>query len=146
MRLNREVSMRKNAKVELLSRVPLFSACSKRQLGEIAAIADEIATAPGTDLIVEGTRGREFLVVTDGTVRVTRGGRKLAELGPGSFVGEMALLSDEPRSATVTATTAVRLLVITDRGFRRLLEENPPIAMRVLEAVAARVAATESTP
>lgn len=146
MRLNRVVQLRKNAKVELLSRVPLFAACSKRQLGEIAAIADEIATAPGTDLIVEGTRGREFLVVTDGTVRVTREGRKLAELGPGSFVGEMALLSDEPRSATVTATTPVRLLVITDRAFHRLLASDNTIAMNVLRAVAARAARHDLEP
>jgi CRP-like cAMP-binding protein len=144
MRLNRPV-LRKNAKVDLLSRVPLFSGCSKGQLGEIAAIADEIAAPPGAELIVEGSRGREFLVIADGTVRVTRRGRKLADLGPGSFVGEMALLTAEPRNATVTAATQARLLVISDRAFRRLLEESPPIAMRVLEAVAARAAAAEST-
>jgi len=133
------MSLRKNAKVELLSSVPLFAGLSKGQLGQLASIADEIDLPEGRVIIREGERGREFLIVLEGEAEVRRKGRKLATRRAGDFVGEIALVSDIPRVATVTAISPLRALVITDREFRALLERTPTIAIRVLEAVAARL-------
>jgi CRP-like cAMP-binding protein len=85
-------------------------------------------------------RGREFFVVLEGDVEVTRGGHELQRRGPGDFFGEIALVTNVPRTATVTATSPVRALVITDRDFRRLLEDSPRIQLKVLEALAERLA------
>ncbi|HET7513343.1 MAG TPA: cyclic nucleotide-binding domain-containing protein [Gaiella sp.] len=131
--------LRKNAKVELLQGVPLFASCSKAELERIASLADELDLAEGATLIREGERGREFLVVVDGTVRVTKRGKTVRELGSGDFIGEIALISDVPRTATVTATSPVRLLVVTDRAFRGLIEEMPSIATKVLQSLGERL-------
>ncbi len=129
----------KNEKVELLKRVPLFAACTRAELIEVALIADELEASPGGKLTEEGRSGREFFVLVKGTVAVERGGRKLAELGPGDWFGEIAVLTHKPRSATVTATTPVNLLAISDRSFRRVVETTPRIALRVLGSVAQRL-------
>jgi len=131
--------LRKNTQVELLQAVPLFASCSKTELERIASLADELDLADGATLIREGERGREFLVIVDGTVRVTKGGKKIRDLGPGDFIGEIALVSDVPRTATVTATSPVRLLVVTDRAFRGLIEEMPSIATKVLQSLGERL-------
>lgn len=131
--------LRKNAKVELLQRVPLFASCSKAELERIASLADELDLADGATLIREGERGREFLVLVNGTVSVTKNGKKVRELGSGDFIGEIALISDVPRTATVTATSPVRLLVVTDRAFRGLIEEMPSIATKVLQSLGERL-------
>jgi CRP-like cAMP-binding protein len=119
--------------------VPLFSGCSKAELQKIAALADELDLAEGATLIREGERGREFIVIVDGTVTVTRGRKSLRDLGAGDFIGEIALVSDVPRTATVTATSPVRLLVITDRAFRGLIEQMPSIATKVLQSLGQRL-------
>ena len=90
-------------------------------------------------MIREGTRGREFFVVVEGVLRVTRNGRKVSDLGAGDFVGELALVADVPRTATVTASTPVHLLVLTHRGFRELLNHSPSIAAKVLESLGERL-------
>jgi CRP/FNR family cyclic AMP-dependent transcriptional regulator len=133
------VALGRNAKVDLLKRVPLFAGCSKAELRELAVVADEIDLREGRTLVREGQRGREFFVLVDGTVRVSRKGRKLAELGPGDWFGEIALLTDTPRTATVTATTPIRVLVLTDRAFRRVVEWMPSIALKVLSTVGQRL-------
>ena len=131
--------LHKDAKTELLKKVPLFAGCSKPELQRIASLADELDLAEGATLIREGERGREFIVVADGTVRVTRNGRKVRDLGAGDFIGEIALVADVPRTATVTATSPVRLLVVTDRAFRGLLEQMPSIAKKVLQSLGERL-------
>ena len=131
--------LHKDAKTELLRNVPLFAGCSKAELQQVAQLADELDLAEGATLIREGERGREFLVVVDGTVRVTKNGKKVRELGSGDFIGEIALISDVPRTATVTATSPVRLLVVTDRAFRGLIEEMPSIATKVLQSLGERL-------
>ena len=133
MRLHRD------AKIQLLKGVPLFAGCSKSELQRIAALADELDLAEGATLIREGETGREFIVVADGSVRVTRGGKTLRELGSGDFIGEIALVADVPRTATVTATSRVRLLVVTDRAFRSVLEQMPSIATKVLQSLGERL-------
>lgn len=129
----------KNEKVELLKRTALFAECSKADLIEVALSADERAADAGDRLTEEGERGREFFVLIEGDATVRRGGRKLAELGPGDWFGEIAILTYKPRTATVTATSPVRLLVIGDRAFRQVVETRPRIALNVLRSVAARL-------
>jgi CRP/FNR family transcriptional regulator, cyclic AMP receptor protein len=130
----------KNSKAAAISRVPLFSRCSKRQLIEIAQLADEIDLPAGHTLTKEGTSGREFFVILEGSAEVRRDGRVIASLCGGDFLGEIALVTDVPRTATVTATTPVRVLVVPTREFRQLLRTSPDIQGKVLEAVAERVA------
>lgn len=129
----------KNEKVELLGRIPLFAGCTKAELIEVAISADEREASEGETLTEEGQRGREFFIVVEGTVAVRRGGRKLADLGPGDWFGEIAILTYKPRTATVTATSPVRLFVISDRAFRRVVETTPRIAVKVLGNVALRL-------
>lgn len=131
---------RKNAKVALLREVPLFSECSRRELSDIASIADEMRFPAGRTLIEEGKPGREFFVVVDGTVEVRRKGRRVALTGGSSFFGETALLTGKPRNATVTTTSPVQALVITGRAFERLLREMPSIQRKILASLAARLA------
>src|SRR5262245_30579286 len=122
--------LRKNSKVELLSTVPLFAGLSKAQLGQLASIADEIDLPEGRVIIREGERGREFFIVLEGEAEVRRNGKKLATRRAGEFVGEIALVSDIPRVATVTAISPLRALVIRDKEFRVLLERTPTIAIK----------------
>ena len=131
--------LHKDAKTDLLKNVPLFAGCSKSELQKIASLADELDLGEGATLIREGERGREFIVIAQGTVRVTRIGMQLRELGAGDFIGEIALVADVPRTATVTATSPVRLLVVTDRAFRGLLEQMPSLAKKVLQSLGERL-------
>ena len=134
--------LRKNAKVDLIKRVPLFAHCSRRELEEIAKIADELDIREGKDLTREGGRGSEFFILLEGTADVRKGPRTVNTLGDGDFFGEISLLTRAPRTATVTTTSPVRALVITERSFRRLLETSPDIQLKVLQALADRLAPT----
>ena len=129
----------KNEKIDLLRRIPLFAECTKAELIEVAISADEREVAAGRSLTEQGQRGQEFFIVVEGAVTVRRNGRKLADLGPGDWFGEIAILTYKPRTATVTATSPVRLLVISDRAFRRVVETTPRIALKVLRNVAERL-------
>ncbi len=133
------MALRSNAKIELLKSVPLFAGCSKNELRQLAKTADEIDLRQGTVLTREGRPGREFFVLIDGTAEVTKKGKKIADLGPGDWLGEIALITDSPRTATVTATSAVDVLVITDRRFRSVVETMPSIALKVLACVGERL-------
>jgi CRP-like cAMP-binding protein len=134
------VRLRKDAKTDLLKRVPLFAHCSRRELGAISRIADEIDLKEGKELTSQGRPGREFFVLVEGSVDVVKNGKKVNSLGNGDFFGEIALIHDSPRTATVKATSPVRALVVTERNFRRLLGEAPEIQRKVLTALAERVA------
>ncbi len=134
--------LRSDAKIELLKSVPLFAGCSKSELRRLSAITDEIDLREGTVLTREGRTAHEFFVLIEGNVRVTKGTRKVTDLGPGDWLGEIALLTKAPRTATVTATSPLRTLVITDRDFRQLVGDVPSIAMKVLTCVAERLSRT----
>ena len=136
------MALRHDAKIDLLKGVPLFAGCTKKELRELARIADELDLREGTVLTREGRIGHEFFVLIDGTVRVAKNGRKLADLKGGDWLGEIALLTRAPRTATVTATSPVKTLVIVDRDFRRVVSEIPSIAMKVLTSVAERLTDT----
>jgi CRP-like cAMP-binding protein len=134
------VALGRNAKADLIRAVPLFAKCSRAEIAQVAAIADEIDVPAGKVLTKEGDRGREFFVMLDGTADVRRRGRKINTLKPNDFFGEIALVSRTPRTATVTTTGPAHLLVITASAFRSLLDQSPKIQLRVLEALADRLA------
>jgi CRP-like cAMP-binding protein len=131
--------LRRNAKVELIKRVPLFAECSRKELNEVAGIADEIDLREGKELTTQGRPGREFFVLVEGTADVKKGSRRVNQLGAGDFFGEISLVRQVPRTATVVATSPVRALVITDRSFRSMLEHQPGIQGKVMSALAARL-------
>jgi CRP-like cAMP-binding protein len=130
----------KDGKVELLKKVPLFSRLSKKGLQDVAQIADEIDLPAGKEMATEGDRGREFFVLLEGEAKVTRGGRHINTMQKGDFFGEIALVTKMPRTASVTATSDVEVLVITERDFDALLKRSPEIGRQVAEALAERVA------
>jgi CRP-like cAMP-binding protein len=134
------MKLRKDAKVELIRKIPLFKHCAARELAEIAAIADELDLKKGTDLTKEGKAGREFFAIVEGEADVLMGGKKINSVRQGDFLGEIALITGRPRTATVRATSPVRVLVITARNFRTLLDKNPEIQRKVLLSVAERLA------
>jgi CRP-like cAMP-binding protein len=131
--------LRKDAKLELLKSVPLFERCSKKELHEVASLADEIDLPAGRKLAAEGATGREFVVIVEGAADVHRKGRKINTLRSGDFLGEIALVTGAPRTATVTTTEPSHLLVVTSQAFKSLLRDSPSIQLKVLEALAARI-------
>jgi CRP-like cAMP-binding protein len=135
--------LRKNAKIELLKGVPLFERCSKRELAEIAMLADELDLPAARELTREGASGREFLILVEGEADVVKQGKVVNELGPGDFIGEISLVTGEPRTATVRTRGPARVLVLTAAGFRRLMTDLPSIQGKVLAALAARLSPDE---
>ena len=130
---------------EQLHGLPLFSACSKRELEAVGRLADETRLRTGTILTREGAPGHECFILLDGHADVRIGGKIVARIGPGEIVGEMALLESEPRTATVVTTTPVRALVMTRPNFTALLEQAPNIARRVMRTLAHRLREVQSS-
>ena len=122
-----------------LSKVPMFAACSQRELQTVARAVREVTHKAGTVIAREGEPGIGLFIITDGTASVTIGGSKKGTITPGEFFGEIALLDGGPRTATVTADTDVRLLGLTEWVFRGLVQEHPSIAVKTLQAMAARL-------
>ncbi|HZT54409.1 MAG TPA: cyclic nucleotide-binding domain-containing protein [Gaiellaceae bacterium] len=131
--------LRRDAKLELLRRVPLFERCSKRELERIASVADELEVPAGKTLTTEGQRGSEFVVLFEGEAEVRRRGRRINRLRAGDFLGEIAVVTDRPRTASTTTTAPSRLLVLTARDFRAVLRDAPSIAQKVLATLAERL-------
>ena len=132
--------VRRDEKVRLISRVPLFEGCSQAELARIAAIATQIEIPKGEVLLKQGERGDDFFVLVKGSADVRKGKTHVRSLKAGDFAGEIALLSDTPRTATVTATSPVTALRATRKGFSELLTTSPAIQKKVLVALANRVA------
>jgi len=133
----------KDAKLELLGRIPLFAACTKGDLRRIASLADEVDVTEGTVLTRQGDAGQECFVIVEGRARATMRGRRSISMGPGDFFGEMSLLDQGPRSATVTAETEMELLVLTSRGFWSLIRDVPVVAPRIMRVLAGRLREAE---
>jgi CRP/FNR family transcriptional regulator, cyclic AMP receptor protein len=129
----------RNAKVEALKRAPLFDGLSRTQLDELAKVTEDVDLEAGKVLCREGRTGQEFFVIMEGEAEVTRSGKRVAICGPGEFLGEIALIEDVPRTATVTAKTPIRFFVITRQSFLRLLDEQPGVERKVLRALARRL-------
>ena len=130
-------------KVELLSKVPLLAGLDRKELTQVAQICDEVDLPPGRVLMKQGSYGSEFYVIISGSVTVERDGKHLRDMGPGDFLGELALLGNIARTATATCVDAGRFLVLGHREFNSLLAEYPTIQTAVLHAVAQRMVALE---
>jgi CRP-like cAMP-binding protein len=136
----RVVSMASNKQhLDSLRNVPLFSACTKKELEKVAKAVDEITMTAGTLLVDQGQTGREAFVVIDGAVAVKRNGRKIATLGAGDVVGELSLLDHGPRTATAVCETDCTLLVIDQRRFLGVIDDVPSISHKLLAALASRI-------
>jgi CRP/FNR family cyclic AMP-dependent transcriptional regulator len=119
--------------------IPLFSTVSKKGIRSVVQAASEVDVRAGKVLVREGELGRELYVVISGTALVTRKGRKLSELVPGDFFGELAFLNPIPRTATVTAYSDMRVMVLGPREMDVIVEREPAIAKRLLGAMAKRL-------
>ncbi len=128
-----------NPKLELLRRVPLFAGCKGKALELIGQLADEVDVPGGYTLMREGTFGEEFFLIVDGRVRIERGGRTIKTIGPGDFLGEIALIDKGRRTATAVTEGPAKLFVLTHQGFNSLLDQSPTIRLEVMSALASRV-------
>jgi CRP-like cAMP-binding protein len=126
----------KSDAVELLAGVPLFQELSKKELAALAGSAKEVSHAEGAVLAKEGEQGLGFFVIAEGTAKVSVDGRTRRKLGPGDSFGEISLLDEGPRTATVTAETPIRLYGITSWVFKRVVSEHPAVAMKLLKTMA----------
>lgn len=121
----------RDPKISRIAELPSFADLPRRVLAAIAARADEFERPAGVTIAREGTRGWEAFVVLEGNVAVWRGGHEVAVLGPGAVVGEMSLLGDTPRNASVVTLTAARLLALAPRDLDRVMEASPKLAARI---------------
>lgn len=126
-----------------LSFISIFSELSKKELRVIEQLMTTVSRAEGKILTKQGGRGQEFFIIEDGTARVEIDGRTAAHLGPGDFVGELSLITGDPRTATVTATSDMLLRVLNRREFSVLLEESPAVCRKVMVAAVKRVQQNE---
>lgn len=129
----------KKAYLEHLRNIPLFSACSTKDLEKIAKAGDEVVMPTGSLIVDQGQTGREAFVIISGTAVVKRNGKKVANLGPGSVVGELSLLDHGPRTATVVAESEVTLFVISQRHFLGVIDDVPALAHKLLASLAGRI-------
>jgi CRP/FNR family cyclic AMP-dependent transcriptional regulator len=123
-----------------LKAVPLFSGLSRTELKELSRMTDEIMLPRGTRLIDEGTYAHEFLLIISGHAEVRREGELLARLGPGDFAGEIGVMHDARRNASVTASTDLSAIVMTDRHLRQITREMPTVRAQIAAAIEARSA------
>jgi CRP-like cAMP-binding protein len=135
-----------NTKVDALKKAPLFEGLSKKELTELARQSEDLEVPEGHVLTREGDTGQEFFVLVEGKVEVKAKGKSLGDRGGGDFIGEIALLEDTKRTATVTATTPLRLFVLTRQDFRRLVDQNPDVERKVLQTLARRIVDLSSDP
>jgi CRP-like cAMP-binding protein len=130
---------RRDEYLQHLAKVPLFSACSKKELQTIARASDEVNVPKSKTLVEEGKPGHEFFLILDGTASVKRGKKEIAKLGKGQYFGELALLDRGPRSASVVATSDMAVLVLGQREFAGVIDEVPSLAHKLLTSMAQRL-------
>jgi CRP/FNR family transcriptional regulator, cyclic AMP receptor protein len=135
-----------DTKVNALSQAPLFAGLSKKELTALARVTEDMEVPQGKVLCKEGDFGHEFFVIVDGEAEVTRKGKRLATDRSGDFFGEISLLEQTPRTATVTAKSSLRVFVLTGPSFRHLLDENPKVERKVLHALARRLLSLSNDP
>jgi CRP/FNR family transcriptional regulator, cyclic AMP receptor protein len=128
--------------VKMLAEVPIFEGLTKKELQAIAAAGKQVTHAAGSTLAREGESGLGFFLIIDGVASVIVGGKTRRKLGPGDFFGEISLLDQGPRTATVVAQTPVTTFGLTAWVFKRLVEQNPSIAAKMLKVMAQRLRAS----
>ena len=127
------------ALIARLAGIELFSELSAKELKRVASFMTPVNVKAGRDLTVQGTPGREFMIIAEGEASVRRNGRLIASLGPGDFFGELAVIAGVPRTATVTAETDMLVETLNRREFSSLLDESPRIAKKVLVGAVRRL-------
>jgi CRP-like cAMP-binding protein len=130
-------------KIDLIASVPMFCRLGRREKEQVAGLLDEIDVPAGRVLMHQGDLGSEMFVVVSGSFSVERDGRRIAEQGPGSVLGEMALIAEGRRVATITATEPAKLLVAGHREFHELMESHPSVRLQVLEGLAEKIRSLE---
>jgi CRP/FNR family cyclic AMP-dependent transcriptional regulator len=129
----------KDPKIEHLRSIPIFSACGPGDLQRVAQLVDEVDIADGKVIMREGESGTEMYIIVSGKARAEKGGRLINEFGPGAVFGEMSLISEGARTATVTADGPLVAFVVAHREFHSLMDTHPEFRMRILEGLAAKV-------
>lgn len=129
----------RDAYLDHLAEVPLFSACSRKDLQRIAKASDEVEVKAGRVLVDQGRMGHEFFLIVEGTAVVKRNEAEVNRLGPGDYFGELSLLDRAPRNATVVADTDMKLLVLGQREFTGVLDAVPGLAYKILQIMARRL-------
>ena len=135
-----------DTKVDALKAAPLFDGLTREELGELAKVSEDLEVPAGKELCKEGELGQEFFVILEGEAEVTKNGEHLATRSTGEFFGEIALLQEAPRMATVTARTPLRFFVLTRKDFRHLIRDNPDVERKVLQALARRLIEVSNDP
>jgi CRP/FNR family transcriptional regulator, cyclic AMP receptor protein len=133
------------APVDVLKNVPLFSRLDERELARLADRFQERSFSPGDTVIEEGSTGTSFFIISEGSAEVSSGGSVRGQLGPGDYFGEMALVDEGVRSASITATSDLRCYFLTPWEFRPFVEEHPQLAWTLLQNLARRLRAAQST-
>lgn len=136
--------MAKDNQLENIARIPLFSGCTKKELQHLRSLCDEIDVPAGKVLTKQGSVGYECFVIESGTASVAIDDQVVTSLGAGTYFGELALLDKQPRSATVTAITPMRVLVMGPREFSSALETVPGLAQKLLAGLARRLRETNT--
>ena len=136
----------KHDRQRLLGAVPLFSACTDKELDRLARHAEIVDFRAGDVLMTEGETGHEFYAIIDGEVGVTSGGETLAKLGPGAYVGEQALLDPGPRTATVTALGDTQAVLLSSREFYAAIDDVPGLSRKLLAGMAKRLREASAHP
>lgn len=124
---------------DFLARVPIFANCTPEEIAAIAAVAQESGFQPAQIIVTQGTPGQAFYLILEGRVEIIRDGQSLGAFGPGDFFGEMSLLDQAPRSATIKAIDATNCLMLSSWDFKALLEKHPSIAVKLLEVLSRRL-------
>jgi len=126
-----------------LAGVPLFADLPKKHLRRLAREADELTFAPGDQIVREGSLGETLFVVMEGRAKVTRNGRRVGEVLPGDFFGELSTIDGGPRTASITAVTPVRVVRLFRRTLRKLLEDEPQLTIKILDGIVRRIRQVE---
>lgn len=124
---------------EFLARVPIFSHCTGDEIAAIAGVAQDSHFHPGQIIVTQGTPGQAFYLVLSGRVEILRDNVSLGAFGPGDFFGEMSLLDQAPRSATIRSIEETSCLMLSSWDFKALLERHPSIAIKLLEVLSRRL-------
>jgi CRP-like cAMP-binding protein len=132
--------------INRLRSVPLFAECDESELREVASLGTEVSVPAGRQLMVEGDGAHEAFLLEDGHALATRGGKEIARFGPGDFFGEMALIANRPRSATVVAEDEVTVRAFHTSEFRQMMQDVPSIALKILATMAERLLDSEDAP
>lgn len=137
--------LKRDAMDDRLREVSIFSELSKKELKSVSRLMTQLSVKDGRELTRQGEPGREFLIILEGTAVVRRDGRKVADLGPGDFLGELAVLSGAPRTATVVATSDMVLEALNRREFMAVLDESPKLAKKILIGAVKRLQDLDSS-